>query len=163
MQIAQAQTADAAAIASVLQEAAAWLDDTGRALWSEQDVSDARVLQDTRASRYFVARDNSGEIVGVNRFDLEDLYFWPEIEPGTSAFVHKLAVRRSWAGKGVPVALLGFAKARAAGLGLPWLRLDCVADRAALRALYEGLGFRLHSCIDKVERSFARYELPTGG
>jgi predicted 3-demethylubiquinone-9 3-methyltransferase (glyoxalase superfamily) len=35
---------------------------------------------------------------------------WPEIQPGTPAFVHKLAVRRAWAKKGVSTELLSQAR-----------------------------------------------------
>jgi len=44
------------------------------------------------------------------RFELDDPHFWPEIKAGTSAFAHKLEVRRAWAGKGVSAALLTFAQ-----------------------------------------------------
>ncbi|WP_256354145.1 MULTISPECIES: GNAT family N-acetyltransferase [unclassified Variovorax] len=162
MDIRQAAVADAPQVAAVLQEAAQWLADGGRALWVASAVSDERVLRDVAAGLFFAARDKGGEIVGVARFDLEDPYFWPEIDSGSSAFIHKLAVRRQWAGQGVSAALLAFAKARAESMGLPYLRLDCVADRTALRTLYEGFGFTLHSCIQKGSVAFARYELRTG-
>ncbi|MEJ8847513.1 GNAT family N-acetyltransferase [Variovorax rhizosphaerae] len=159
--IRQAGVEDAPAVAAVLQEAAQWLVDGGRALWTAAHVSDERVLRDVEAGLFF-ADYRDREIVGVNKFELEDAYFWPEIERGTSAFVHKLAVRRLWASQGVSTGLLAFAKARARGMGLPWLRLDCRADRTPLRALYEGFGFTLHSVIHKGSLAFARYELRTG-
>ena len=61
------------------------------------------------------------------------------IWPGTSAFIHKLAVRRAWAKKGVSTELLSYARARARDLARAYLRLDCVADRKALRDLYASL------------------------
>ena len=94
-------------------------------------------------------------------FELEDAYFWPDISPGTSAFVHKLAVRRAWAKKGVSARLLAYGVARARALGRTHLRLDCVADRQGLRRLYDGLGFVLHSVVQKGDSMFARYEFPT--
>ena len=86
-------------IAAVLQDAARWLADGGRALWSGAEVSHERVLQDTSTGLFHVARDGE-QFIGVMKFELEDAYFWPEVLPGTSAFVHKLAVRRTWAKKG---------------------------------------------------------------
>ncbi len=41
----------------------------------------------------------------------------------------------------------------------PFLRLDCVADRAALRSFYERFGFALNSVVQKGATAFARYEL----
>jgi GNAT superfamily N-acetyltransferase len=165
MQIEQAQPADAPTVAAVLTEAAQWLAADGRPLWSAADTGIERVQRDTDAGRYFIARKNTeagGDVAGVVRIDLEDPYFWPEVENGSSAFVHKLAVRRHWAGHGVSTALLGFAREHARGLGLAHLRLDCVAGRAPLRALYERFGFSLHSEIRKGATVFARYELPLG-
>ena len=162
MHIEQALPSEAATVAAVLNEAAQWLATEGRPLWSATDIHLERVQRDTDAGRYFIARGN-GDVAGVMRLDMEDPFFWPEIEPGSSAFVHKLAVRRSWGGKGVSIALLGFARERTRNLGRQHLRLDCVADRQALRTLYEGFGFVLHSCIEKGSGSFARYELRVDG
>ena len=116
MHIEQALPNEAATVAAVLNEAAQWLVTDGRPLWSASDVGLERVQRDTDAGRYVIAQEN-GEVVGVMRLDLEDPYFWPEIESGSSAFVHKLAVRRRWAGHGVSTALLDFARERALGLG----------------------------------------------
>lgn len=160
MNIQQAHTSDAHEIASVLQEAAQWLSDGGRALWSGAEIGHERVLRDTNAGLFHVAREGE-QLAGVMKFELEDPIFWPEIASGTSAFVHKLAVRRAWAKKGVSTELLSFARAHARALGRPYLRLDCVADRPGLRDLYEHFGFALHSIIQKGAVSFARYELPT--
>lgn len=158
MHIEQAQVSDAEAVASILQEATQWLVDIGRPLWTSSEVSFDRALRDIEAGKFFMARADEG-IIGVMRFELEDPFFWPEVEAGTSAFVHKLAVRRSWSGKGISTALLSFARERAGQLKRQYLRLDCVADRTELRAIYEHFGFSLHSVVQKGARSFARYEL----
>jgi len=158
MQIEQAKPEEADTVAAVLNEAAQWIAGEGRPLWSAADIAPERIRRDTDAGSYFIARSN-GETAGVVRLDLEDPGFWPEMEAGTSLYVHKLAVRRAFAGRGVPSLLLGFARERARDMGRPFLRLDCVADRAPLRALYERFGFSLHSVIHKGERAFARFEM----
>ena len=119
MQIEQARPEEAATVAAVLSEAAQWIAAEGRPLWTATDIAPERIRRDTEAGGYFIAR-NGGEVAGVVRLDLEDPHFWPEIESGSSVFVHKLAVRRAWAGQGVPAALLGFAREHARGLGRPW-------------------------------------------
>lgn len=149
-------------IASVLQDAELWLAEGGRALWSATAIGHERVLQDTSAGLFHVARDGE-QIAGVMKFELEDARFWPEIPPGTSAFIHKLAIRRAWAKQGVSTGLLAYARARAQQLERPYLRLDCVADRQGLRKLYEGFGFTLHSVVQKGATSFARYEILADG
>lgn len=162
MNIQEACPSDVPMIASVLQEAARWLVGEGKALWSPAEFDHERVLRDTSAGLFHVAREGD-QLAGVMKFELEDAYFWPEVVPGTSAFVHKLAVRRAWAKKGVSTELLSYAQARARHLARAYLRLDCVADRKGLRNLYEQFGFVLHSVVQKGALSFARYELPIAG
>ena len=77
-------------LASVLQEAAEWLAADGRPLWSAAEIGYERVLRDASTGLFHVARQDD-QLVGVMRFELEDAHFWPEVLPGTSAFVHKLA------------------------------------------------------------------------
>jgi GNAT superfamily N-acetyltransferase len=160
MNIEQAQPLDVPAIASVLHEVEQWLASDGRSLWSAAEISPERVLRDVGAGFFHVARDG-GQLAGVMKFELEDAYFWPEIPPGTSAFVHKLAVRRAWAKKGISAELLSYARTLAGRVGCAHLRLDCVADREGLRNLYEGFGFMLHSVVQKGRTTYARYEIPS--
>lgn len=153
-----ARPADAPAIAAVLREAAQWLIDRQVPLWAVADFSDESVQRDVDGGLYMAAKVG-GAVAGVGRFQREGLIFWPDAEPGTSAFLHKLAVRRVWAGQGVPAALLAYARDHARSLGLRYLRLDCVADQHPLRRLYEGFGFTLHDCVFKGSRQFARYQI----
>ena len=162
MRIEQARPHEAPAVASVLQEAAHWLVATGNELWSPSEFTQDRVLPDTVAGLFFIARVGD-EVAGTMKLQMEDSFFWPEIEKGTSSFVHKLAVRRSWAKKGISTALLGFAREQTKNLGRAHLRLDCVANRLGPRAVYERFGFTLHSTVSKGGLSFARYELSSFG
>lgn len=150
---------EASEVASLLQEAARWLIEVGKPLWSPADFSVESLRVDILNGEYFAAHLD-GAIAGVIKFQLEDQVFWPEDEPGHSAYVHKLAIRRVNAGTGVSAALLSFAKSRAQTLHLNHLKLDCVADRTKVRELYERFGFQLHSQVTKWNRNFARYELP---
>jgi len=153
-----ARPSDAAAIAAVLREAAQWLVDRQMPLWAVSDFSEERVQQDVDTGHFLVARVGD-DVAGVVRWQREDPTFWPDAEPGTSAFLHKLAVRRAWAGQGVSAALLAFGREHARSLGVRYLRLDCVADRQPLRALYEDFGFTLYDCVLKGRREFARYQI----
>src|SRR5262249_51336905 len=71
---------------------------------------------------------------------------------------HRLAVRRRFAGGEVSSALLLWAIARTHTLGRRYLRLDCVASRPRLQALYEGIGFRFHSNRQVGTYYVSRYE-----
>ncbi|CAN7338757.1 GNAT family N-acetyltransferase [Acidovorax sp. LjRoot118] len=161
LHIEQASASDLQAVISTLQEVAQWLQNAGRPLWSPTEFGPERVSREVSAGAYWLARPDRSrsEAAGVMRLDLEDPHCWPEIAPGTSVYLHKLAVRRAWAGQGVSTALLDFARERARALQLSHLRLDCVADRKALRTIYERFGFVLHSEVPKGNWALARYEL----
>jgi len=156
MNIEQAQTSDVPGIVSVLLEAEQWLARNGKSLWSATEIGPERVLRDVGAGLFHVARDGL-HLAGVVKFELEDAYFWPEVPAGSSAFVHKLAVRREWAKMGVSTELLSHTRILAERVGRTHLRLDCMADREGLRNLYESFGFTLHSIIRKGSTAYARY------
>ena len=160
MKIQIACDADAPKVLAVLNEAAQWLAADLRPLWSPAEIGSERVDSDIEKGLFYLAQVGE-HTVGVVKFELEDRRFWPEIPIGTSAYVHKLAVRRAWAKQGVSSELLSFTKNHAAKLGRTHLRLDCIADRKDLRALYERFGFSLHSVVQVGNSSYARYELET--
>jgi GNAT superfamily N-acetyltransferase len=141
----------------VLQDAARKLRERGEALWDTAEVSDVTVGAHVRDGMYHVAADEQG-IVGVFRFQLEDPFFWPEIPPGTSAFVHKLAVHPERQGHGYAQALLHHACDLARQQERQYLRLDCMSGRPGLRAVYERFGFRHHSQKQLGKQVFDRFE-----
>jgi GNAT superfamily N-acetyltransferase len=83
--------------------------------------------------------------------------------PEQSAYVHRLAVKREFAGGGVSTALLRWAAERARSLGKKYLRLDCEASRPKLRAVYERFGFRHHSDRQVEPYFVSRYEYDVNG
>ncbi len=148
---------DTGALVDILTDALKWVEELdGTIMWVEGELEEPRVRAE---AGMFVVAESDGRIVGAVRFQLDDPLFWPDIDGSDSAFVHRLAVRRSHAGQGVSTALLQWAVDRARGLGKRYLRLDCDADRTRLRAVYERFGFRLHSYRQVGAYYVSRYEL----
>ena len=157
--IRRASAADTDVLVEILSEAANWVRTLdGSEMWVENEL-DRRHVQAEAEAGLFVVAAIQGAVVGVVRFQLEDALFWPDIDTRGSAFVHRLAVRRSHAGRGVAHALLQWAADTARALGKEHLRLDCDADRVRLRATYERFGFRLHSYRQVGSYYVARYEV----
>lgn len=142
--IRQATTQDTATICEILSGAARWLEQSGITMWRDDELLPSRVAADVEAQTFFVA-ECEDEIAGVIKFQLEDAVFWPDVPPGESTFVHRLAIRRKFAGGQISSALLGWAVERARSLGKKYLRLDCEVSRKKLRAVYERFGFVHHS------------------
>jgi GNAT superfamily N-acetyltransferase len=155
----QATCEDTEKVSNVLREAARWLEQTDRLMWRDNELMPERVAEDVAAGLFYIA-ECYGEAAGVVKFQLEDLLFWPDVARGDSAYVHRLAVKRQFAGGGVSSALLCWAVARARSLGKRYLRLDCETSRPRLRAIYEKFGFRHHSDRQVGPYFVSRYEYP---
>ena len=156
--ILRAQPTEAAPVSSVLTEAAAWIASQGEPLWRAEHVCLDAVRGDVEAGAYFIAWVGD-EPAGVVRLQLEDRLFWPESVEGDAVFIHRLAVRRRYAGGEISGALLNWVVRRAVELGRKYVRLDCAADRPALRNVYERFGFNFHSERDMGRFKVARYQL----
>jgi GNAT superfamily N-acetyltransferase len=148
---------DITIVADILREAARWLEESGRAMWRQGELLPGAVAADVHSGLFFLAAWD-GEPTGTIRYQLEDPLFWPDVPQHDSAFVHRLAVRRRFAGGEVSSALLLWAIARTYSLGRRYLRLDCEASRLRLRAVYERIGFRFHSDKQVGPYFVARYE-----
>jgi GNAT superfamily N-acetyltransferase len=157
MHIRPAEAHEAALVADVLGTAVAAMEKRGITLWDPAEISAAGVEAHVRAGMYHVASDEDGPL-GVFRFQLEDKGFWPEVPEGTSAYVHKLAVYPQQRKSGVAQALLAHACELTRQQGRQFLRLDCMAGRPKLRAVYETFGFRHHSQVTMEGWLFDRFE-----
>jgi GNAT superfamily N-acetyltransferase len=157
LSIRQATPQDIDAVAEILGEAGRWLEEQGMPMWHQDELQPNRIVEDVDSGQFFLA-ECDGVPAGAIRFQLEDRLFWPDVPRDDSAFVHRLAVRRRFAGGEVSSALLLWAIARTHTLGRRYLRLDCEASRARLRAVYERVGFRFHSNKQVGPYFVARYE-----
>jgi GNAT superfamily N-acetyltransferase len=156
--ITPAEKGEETVAAAIVQEAASWLAATGRAMWGPEDYTPEALRPAIEAGDLYLAKVD-GEAVGVMILQWEDPYYWPDVPGGESAFVHRLAVKRSAAGKGVSHALLEWAKRSAREAGRKHLRLDCDPERPRLCAFYESAGFVRHSVTTIEGYSVVRYQM----
>jgi len=152
---------DLAAVTAILCEASAWAEAHHGELWTAADIAAARVRADIERHEFFLARCD-GVAAATIRYQLADDEFWPEAAVGDAAYVHRLAVRRAFAGRGIAQIMLDWAAERARSQGLPRLRLDADLSRPRLRAFYERCGFRAHSEAYVGPYHVMRYERPLG-
>jgi GNAT superfamily N-acetyltransferase len=157
LSIRQAAVQDIDVVSDILREAAAWLEQSGMLLWRQDELQPNNIAADVHSGLFFLA-ECDGEAAGTVRFQLEDKLFWPDVPQGDSAFIHRLAVRRRYAGGEISSALILWAIGRTHALGRRYLRLDCEASRSRLRAIYERMGFRFHSNKQVGPYFVARYE-----
>lgn len=140
MIIRQASHKDIPIIEEILLDAVDWMDRNGLHQWERQAVQWETLSMYYRAEDFCIALKNAQPAACMAVVDY-DPHFWPEIAKGESLFLHKLAVKRAFAGKGVSKQLIDYAKDKAIALGINDIRLDCHQNRDKVRALYERQGF----------------------
>ena len=106
--IRQAEIADVQSVSAILTKAALWLEKRDIPLWNVRDLSVECLNEDVAAGCYFLA-EVEGQSTGTLRFTLEDPVVWPDVCDGESAFIHRIAVRRDYAGGMVSIAMLNSA------------------------------------------------------
>jgi GNAT superfamily N-acetyltransferase len=158
IQIVQASPEQIPLIHSILAEAAGWLAARGQPLWLPDEISEEQIAASFAEGLTFLAFVD-GASAATLRFQLSDPACWPEATEPDSAFVHRLAVRRAFAGTGLASTLLRWSADRARRLGKRYLRLDCEAQRPKLRAFYQAEGFRFHSETHVGPLFLARFEM----
>jgi GNAT superfamily N-acetyltransferase len=102
-------------------------------LWRVDELSPSRISRDVADGLFFLGMCD-GRAVGTVKFQFSDPEFWPDLPDDEAAFIHRLAVRREFAGGVVSSALLQWAVERAGSLGRRFLRrLRGVTTQAAKR------------------------------
>jgi GNAT superfamily N-acetyltransferase len=124
----------------IMREAAQWLADTGKPLWKPEELTKNDLLMGITEDDIYIGREHDIPAAAMI-LRWHDPHFWPQIGPNQSGFIHKLSVRRAFAGRGLAAEMITFAEAECKRRNIGWLRLDCAADRPRLLQLYKGLGF----------------------
>jgi GNAT superfamily N-acetyltransferase len=156
IEIIQAASNQVAEISTILQEVAVWLENKGIKMWDDNELAPANVENQVKNGMFWLAKVN-GEIAGCIRFQTEDFEYWDDVPHTDSAFVHRVAVKRKFAGKGVAIAMLDWAKDKAKILNKQYLRLDC-DQREKLVKFYESQGFKFHSEKIRTPYTVNRYQ-----
>jgi ribosomal protein S18 acetylase RimI-like enzyme len=123
---------------SVMREAALWCEKAGHPMWPQSTLTRATLCNPAEEFHVFWRED---ECAAAMLLSFHDPLFWPEIPPETSGFVHKLCVRRRFAGQACAHQLLEHAANLCQAKLLKALRLDTDANAPRLCALYESCGF----------------------
>ena len=139
--IKQAEEHDILAIEEILLDSVMWMKKNNlQNQWNENSIKWNFLSKDYQINDFYIYYHNGMPVGCIAITDLDTKY-WPEIPKGKSLYIHKLAVKRVGAGKGVSKELINFAKNLSLKNGIDTLRLDCNLQRNKLRMLYENEGF----------------------
>ncbi|RCG32492.1 GNAT family N-acetyltransferase [Sphaerisporangium album] len=151
---------DLPGVLALLAETAGWLNGRGIRQWPAGGFPAARIEPLITAGTLYVLDGEDGEdgtggpAATMALDDHADPEFWRRSDhPETGLYVHKLAVRRAFSGRGLGETLLDWAALRVAASGRRWLRLDCSKDNPDLQGYYSKLGFRHVRTVDLPHRA----------
>mgnify|MGYP002639235539 CR=1 FL=1 len=134
------------------------MEECGESLWTDEEVSNPAIEKDVLAGDYYLLLDGE-QVLAIFIMQDFDSYYWPEAKAGEALYLHRIVVRRAFAGAGHSQTILRFVVDRARQLGIPFIRLDCDRYRAGLNQLYTNLGFHFHSEVTIGDYHGNRYQL----
>lgn len=109
--------------------------------------------------------EREGHTVGTVTLDENaDPEFWVAGDaPGDALYVHRMIVRREFAGAEIGSAVMDWASKRARAAGKNWLRLDAWRTNPRLQRYYADHGFELVRTVELTHRrSGALFQRPAG-
>ena len=137
-----------------------WCDSSGKPMWKKSDIHSADFVNSIDHDSVILLK-RGPEIAAGMLLQWVDPIFWPASRPLESAYIHKLCVRRAFAGQDLSRLMIDHAKSQCLERDVPLLRLDTDASRQALRSLYERNGFELVGYLER-QKKYCLYEMRVG-
>jgi GNAT superfamily N-acetyltransferase len=137
----QADEFDIPIIEEILLDAVNWMSKSGlQNQWNESNVKWSNLSKSYKINNFYIAYQD-GSPTGCMALTDYDPTYWPNIPKGESLYLHKLAVKSMFTGKGFSKELITFARNLALSYCIDTIRLNCNQHRNKLRAVYENEGF----------------------
>lgn len=137
--ISKARLEDAEALAAILTQAMRFKLAHADTAWGSEPYT-AEELQGRIEKGVTYAAWMDGNLVATLLLLWEDAMMWGE-QPPIAAYVHQLAVKDGYHGRGIGEKLLDWAGQQAVKRGRRLVRLDCPPTNTGLRTYYETHGF----------------------
>ncbi len=158
MNVKRARHEDADTVAELLDEATVWVGELGFEQWPLPFPRDELAEAIDRGEVYVVEGEDDEPVATLVLLQ-DDPQYWGD-RPQDAFYLHKFAVRRDRAGRGIGAAVVEWANAEAAEAGREFLRLDCLCDNPRIRDYYEDLGFEHRGDLVLNGRNMSLYERP---
>ncbi|AQG78184.1 GNAT family N-acetyltransferase [Spirosoma montaniterrae] len=125
---------------SIVREVGQWLADNGHEMW-EIDTLTPENLFDvyTRDNAYVLYADETPAATFILQW--KDPLYYADVPDNTAGFIHKVAIRRQFAGQNLFAPILDFCRAECLKRGIHEIQLETDATRPALMRFYERYGF----------------------
>lgn len=113
----------------------------GYRVWLDEWLTPEELLSDEVLVENFCVGQVDGIDASCMILQWSDSEWWPEAQCNEAGYIHKLCVRREFAGKGIPIEMIEYAKAQCREKGIKYLRLDTGWDEERMKQIYTDLGF----------------------
>jgi len=124
----------------ILREVGTWLSENGKVLWEVETLTAENLITDlTRGNAHVMYADGVPAAAFILQW-VDPLYFL-EVPAGTAGIIHKLAIRRAYAGQNLFRSILDYCKAECLKKGIHEIQLETDSARPKLMAFYERSGF----------------------
>lgn len=145
-------------VIDTLKEVSAWGRSIGLNVWKDEDLTKEKLLKYAKEEEFCLGKV-SGDNACAMILQWKDSLFWPGAKDNEAGYIHKLCVRRQYAGQGLPGKLVGFALEECRKKKINYLRLDTGWTNKKLIEMYEGLGFEIVDKFPLGNGAFALMEL----
>jgi GNAT superfamily N-acetyltransferase len=124
----------------ILREVGQWLADGGQTLWAIDTLTSENLFDAyTRENSYVLYVDDEPAATVILQW--KDPLYYADVPDNTAGFIHKLAIRRAFAGQNLFQPILDFCRAECLKRGIREIQLETDATRPALMRFYERYGF----------------------
>lgn len=125
---------------AILREVGQWLVDTNQTLWPINTLTIDNLIDSyTEGNCYVLYADDVPAATVILQW--KDPLFWPDVSDNTSGFIHKLAIRRAFAGQNLFSPIIDFCRQGCLKRDIHQLLLETDATRPKLMQFYERHGF----------------------
>lgn len=145
---------------SVMKEVAAWGRNKGFRIWQDEWLTEKELITiDAQPENFYTGKIN-GTTALAFILQWNDTEHWADAKKKEAVYLHKLCVRREFAGRNMAKIAVEAIKKLCKENGIKYIRLDTALDEKVIRKIYLNIGFKIIDIIDYPNgRSLALYEL----
>lgn len=126
---------------TILREVGQWLVDTQQTMWEPHTLTPENLIDDyTRGNCYVLYADHVPAATFILQW--KDPVYYDDVPDNTAGFIHKVAIRRPFAGQNLFQVMLDFCRRQCRERGLREIQLETDATRPSLMRFYERYGFQ---------------------
>lgn len=152
------KTGDVNGAIEIIKEVAQWCIDNKIPMWRMENLTKDILTKGVADNNFCIGQIGNDDATSMI-LQWCDPIFWPQAPENESGYIHKLCVRRSYAGMKLSEKMVEYAIGECKRRGIRFLRLDTYWGSNKLCQLYENIGFKKINRKEIGSIDYAIYEL----